>query len=138
MPAAPYIASLLLGSMLAAGCQHSHRVFAVRLASQPASGAAQHARFHDSRRVDARRGSLATARRRRSFRSRRQLSHRRPRINLNHASLGQLLRLPGMRRREAERILRALPLANKRLLLTRALVTPAQYRRWQARLVARQ
>ncbi len=115
---------------LAGGCRKPHRVFAVRLADH--KPAATHAPHRSGYFKHARSNFKTQGRRDRTRRGRID------KIDVNRAGLSEFMRLPGMQRREAERILRARPLANKRELLLRALVTPSQYRRWAPYLVARQ
>ncbi len=130
-PQARYGQLLALAALLfpACSCRKTHRVFAVRLPDhRPAAAMPQsRSRYFKHARSDFKTHAQRYRRRR----------SRIVKLDVNRASLGELMRLPGMRRREAERILRTRPLANKRELLLRALVTPAQYRRWAPYLVAR-
>lgn len=122
---------ILAGLILwAGGCRKTHRVFAVRLPDHKpaAKPTPRRSRYFRPARRDYKREARSDRRRRGDT----------IKIDVNRASLREFMRLPGMRRSEAERIVRVRPLANKRELLLRALVTPAQYRRWAPYLVARQ
>lgn len=58
------------------------------------------------------------------------------RIDINHASIDQLMKVPGMTRPWAERIVRFRPYHTKRNLLTRGVVTSSVYDRIKDYIIA--
>ena len=59
------------------------------------------------------------------------------RVDINHASLEELLRVHGMRRSWAERIIRFRPYRSKQDLVDNGIVTGAAYERFRDYIIAR-
>lgn len=58
------------------------------------------------------------------------------RVDVNHASVAELMKVPGMTRSWAERIVRFRPYRTKQDLLTRGVVTDAVYERIRESIIA--
>jgi hypothetical protein len=63
---------------------------------------------------------------------------RTPLVDINSASMDELMMLPGIRDAKAAAIIRNRPYLNKAQLLTRKILSPAEYRQVKDLIVARQ
>jgi DNA uptake protein ComE-like DNA-binding protein len=64
-------------------------------------------------------------------------AHRRHLVDINHAGIEELEKLPGIREALAEKIIRNRPYANKTQLESRGIVPAATYRRIRPLIIAR-
>ena len=115
------ITVLLLGLLGLLGCQSgTHEVFAVALSSQPLAatrGRPQPWPRHDESAL-APRASASGA------------------VDVNHAGLAELERVSGIDAERAAAIVAGRPYRSKRELLSRGILTTAEYARWRSLLVA--
>lgn len=64
--------------------------------------------------------------------------HARPKLDLNSATKDELMKLPGIGDATADKIIEARPFKSKSELVSKGLVTKAEYAKVSARLIAKQ